>query len=250
MRPHRIAVVIPAFNEQALLPRTLAGVPELATHVVVVDDASTDKTADVVRGAADARVDLVSHQHNQGVGAAIRSGYLRALQLDCDAAVVMAADNQMKGDEVPRLVEAWLTHNADYVKGNRFIHSTAGRMPALRRLGSAWLSWLTRQTTGLHVDDCQCGFTLLDLQVLEQLSLDDLWPRYGYPNDLLALLAHHGRTVVEVPVSAVYESETSGLHAGHVLTISARIIKRWLTPRRRAKRSGRSRDASERTPPG
>ena len=224
----KIAIVIPAYNEQRLLPKTLAGMPALAAHIIVVNDASTDDTALAVSTSSDPRVELVSHAKNQGVGAAIRSGYLRARELECDAAVVMAADNQMKGEEVQLLVRAWRELDAGYVKGNRFIHPTAKRMPRLRRLGSGWLSWLTRKTTGLHVDDCQCGFTLLDLSVLQRISLQDLWPRYGYPNDLLALLANHNVAVKEVPVSAVYAEEKSGLHPGHVLSISALILKRWL----------------------
>ncbi len=98
-------------------------------------------------------------------------------------------------------------------------------MPALRRLGSRFLSWLTRLTTGYAVDDCQCGFTALCTDTAARLALDDLWPRYGYPNDLLALLRNISATVVEVPVRPVYAGEGSGLHVGHVFTIAGRITE-------------------------
>ena len=119
-------------------------------------------------------------------------------------------------------------------------------MPRLRRLGSSVLSLLTRSATSLDVDDCQCGFTVLSSSAARRLPLAELWPRYGYPNDLLGMLAAAGSRVVDVPVRPVYADEESGLRARHVLTIAAVIARRWhrdrarraLTrPTRREKRS-------------
>src|SRR6516165_8544648 len=93
----RVAVVVPAYNEAVLLPQTLAGIPPLVDRVIVVDDASTDGTAGAARTVADTdpRVVLVSHERNCGVGAAIVSGYKRAIEERIDVTCVMAADNQM-----------------------------------------------------------------------------------------------------------------------------------------------------------
>src|SRR5690606_24011661 len=102
------------------------------------------------------------------------------------------------------------------------------QMPLLRRWGSGALSWLTRWASGLNVGDCQCGYTALRRSAAIRLPLEDLWPRYGYPNDLLLMLGHAGLAVVEVPVAPVYADEKSGLHAGHVLSIAWRILVRRL----------------------
>jgi glycosyltransferase involved in cell wall biosynthesis len=222
----RIGVVIPAFNEMARVGPTLDGLPTFVDTVIVVDDGSSDHTAAVVGSKPDARIRLVRHEKNLGVGAAIRTGYREGMALGLDVLVVMAADNQMAPSDIEPLLTAMNVSGADYAKGNRFLHANRLDMPLLRRCGSKFLSWLTRITTRYSVDDCQCGFTALDTRTAARLSLDELWPRYGYPNDLLALLRKIDARVVEVPVRPIYAGESSGLHAGHMLSISTRILWR------------------------
>src|SRR5260221_5648172 len=114
----RVAVVVPAYNEAVLLPKTLAGVPDLVDLVIVVDDASTDDTAATARAAAedDPRVVLVSHERNRGVGAAIVSGYKRAIEERIDVTCVMAADNQMDPGEIESIAEPVARMEVDYAK--------------------------------------------------------------------------------------------------------------------------------------
>lgn len=225
----RVAVVIPAYNEQRLIGQTLSQIPDFVDRVIVVDDASRDETYAALARCENPRLVRVRHRANRGVGAAIVSGYYRALREGIDLIAVMAGDNQMRADELPMLLEA-ARLGVDYAKGNRLLHPSVGRMPKLRRLGSRALSSLTRGTTGLAVGDCQCGYTVLRSSAAAALPLDDLWPRYGYPNDLLALLARAGASVRDVPVSAVYADEKSGLHPGHMVSIAWRILRRWWQP--------------------
>lgn len=222
----RVAVVIPAYNEQRLIGRTLSQIPEFVDRVIVVDDASRDDTYAALSLCQSSRLIRLRHSANRGVGGAIVSGYYRALREQIDLIAVMAGDNQMRADELPALLET-ARLGVDYVKGNRLLHPSVVRMPRLRRLGSRALSALTRGTTGLAVGDCQCGYTVLRANAAAALPLDELWPRYGYPNDLLALLARTGASVRDVPVSAVYADERSGLHAGHMVSIAWRILRRW-----------------------
>jgi glycosyltransferase involved in cell wall biosynthesis len=222
----RVAVIIPAFNEARLIGETVAAVPHFVDRVIVVDDASNDQTWSCLSACRSPRLVRLRHSHNRGVGAAITSGYYRALRDNCDLLAVMAGDNQMRPEELPELLDAAL-HGADYAKGNRLLHQSRQRMPRLRRWGSRALSKLTRATTGLEVGDCQCGYTVLRAETAAALPLDDVWPRYGYPNDLLALLARGGARVRDVPVSAVYAGESSGLHAGHMFSIAMLILRRW-----------------------
>lgn len=104
-------------------------------------------------------------------------------------------------------------------------------MPITRRAGGALLSSLTRVATGLAVDDTQCGYTALSARAARSLPLSELWPRYGYPNDLLGMLAEQGLRVAEVPVRPVYADERSGIRPWHVLTIAGIVGRRYLRSR-------------------
>src|SRR5436190_10791977 len=123
----RVAVVVPAFNEAVLLPQTLTGIPPFVDRVYVVDDASTDATAEQARTAAatDSRIVVVAHEKNRGVGAAIVSGYKRAIDDGIDVTCVMAADNQMDPAELESLVEPVAAGEVDYAKANRLFTGQA-----------------------------------------------------------------------------------------------------------------------------
>jgi glycosyltransferase involved in cell wall biosynthesis len=226
----RIAVIVPAYREARLLGRMLPKIPAFVDAVYVVDDASDDGTPSVARNAGDPRVRCLVHTENRGVGAAITSGYHAALADGHDVLAVMAGDDQMHPDDLAALVRAVLG-GADYAKGNRFVHPDARRIPTLRRAGGELLSLFTRWSTGLRVSDSQCGYTALAAHVAKRLPLSDLFPRYGYPNDLLGMLAARGHDVVEVPVRPVYADETSGLRPWHAARIPFVIARRWLKER-------------------
>lgn len=227
-RDARIHVIVPAYAEQRLIQKTLATIPEFVDEVVVVDDSSPDATQAQVRAFDSERVRLVRHSRNRGVGAAIATGYRTALASGADVMAVMAGDAQMDPGDLECVIAPVVEGRADYVKGNRFRHAERSSMPLARRLGGAFLSSLTRYATGLDIDDSQCGYTALSARAAAQLPLDELWPRYGYPNDLLILLADRGLRVSEVAVRPVYRDEASGVRAWHVATIAGVIARRRL----------------------
>ncbi len=235
-RGQRVAVIVPAFHEERWIELTVRGIPDFVDLVVVVDDASRDDTMGRAARCGSVRLVRVRHACNRGVGAAIVTGYHHALRLDAEVLVVMAGDAQMRPHDLPALLDAVVVDGADYAKGNRLVHPTARNMPRLRRWGTRSLALLTRWCTGLDIGDSQCGFTALRASAAIDLPLSELWPRYGYPNDLLALLAHHGASVVDVPVAAVYAGAKSGLHAGHLLSIASRIVRRAWSLRQAAPR--------------
>jgi len=218
----RVAVVVPAYNEAALLPETLAGIPALVDRIFVVDDASADATADRARAAAetDPRVVLVSHERNRGVGAAIVSGYKRAIDERIDVTCVMAADNQMDPAELAGLVEPVAAGEVDYAKANRLFTGQAWELiPHSRYLGNAVLSLLTKIASGYwHVADSQAGYTAIALPMLESLDLDRVYPRYGFPNDLLVHLNVWNARVRDVASRPIYNvGERSGIRLRKVV---------------------------------
>jgi glycosyltransferase involved in cell wall biosynthesis len=228
----KVHVVVPAYREARLLPRMLARIPAFVDRVVVVDDGSDDATAALAAAVADPRIEVLSHERNRGVGAAIATGYRRAFELGADVTAVMAGDDQMHPDDLERVIAPVVRGDADYVKGNRLIHPDARNMPVARRVAGRLLGFATRRATGLRIGDSQCGFTALGRRG-SRLSLDDLWPRYGYPNDLLGLLAAAGLVVAEVPVRPVYADETSGVRPWHALTVLFVLVRRRLLEIRR-----------------
>jgi glycosyltransferase involved in cell wall biosynthesis len=204
-RQLRIVAVIPAFNEEEAIGDAIASVPSFVDRIVVVDDASRDRTSE--RASASPREPVViRHAVNRGVGAAIVTGYRDALAKKDDVAIVMAGDGQMDPLDLPALLDPIAEGRADYCKGNRFAHrELLTQMPTMRVVGNTLLSVATKVTSGyLHVFDSQCGYTAITSEVLRSLDLDAVFPRYGYPNDMLAHLRGAEARVVDVPVRPIY----------------------------------------------
>ena len=243
-----VAVVVPAFREADKIAATIRSVPGFVDHLIVVDDGSADATAAIARRSArrsagrggGRQVEVIVHAENRGVGAAIATGYARALVLGAEAIAVMAGDGQMDPADLPGLLAPVVGGQADYAKGNRFAWPDGGRqMPRVRRIGGAILSLLTRGASGYwHLGDSQCGYTVVSRQALLAIGPDRIFPRYGYPNDLLARLAGVGARVVDVPVRPVYGPRwRSGLRPARVALPIAWLLVRALARRLIARRS-------------
>ncbi len=222
-----VAVVVPAYNEARLIGRTLSRVPAFVDTVVVVDDGSEDGTHEAALAARDPRVAIVRLPENRGVGAAIVEGYRVAFARGAVVCAVMAGDAQMDPADLSRVLAPVLRGDADYVKGDRLSFPEARRnMPLARWLGNSVLSWLTRVVTGIKVRDSQCGYTAISRAAAARLPLDALWPRYGYPNDLLGMLAERGMRVQDVIVRPVYADEISGVGLRHALGVVPFVLGR------------------------
>jgi glycosyltransferase involved in cell wall biosynthesis len=215
----RVAVVVPAFEEELLVGDTIRGIPAFVDLIVVVDDRSTDATAERARAVGDPRVVVIEHAENQGVGAAIATGYERCRELGVDVTCVMAGDNQMDPGELAALVGPVARGEVEYAKANRLVSGEAWRLiPRSRYLGNAVLSLLTKIASGYwHVADSQAGYTALSLDALRRLDLEQLYRRYGFPNDMLVHLNVQSARVRDVPSRPVYGvGERSGIRIRHV----------------------------------
>ena len=214
----RVAVVVPAFDEEQLVTETVRGIPPFVDRIVVVDDCSRDSTAAKVEELSDPRVELIRHERNGGVGAAILTGYGHCRDEGYDVTCVMAADNQMDPAELESLVTPVVRGEAEYVKANRLASGEAWKLiPRSRYLGNAVLSLLTKIASGYwHVADSQAGYTAISLDALRRLELDRIYRRYGFPNDVLVHLNVQNarvRDVVSRPIYGVGERSGIRIHA-------------------------------------
>ena len=215
-----VGVVVPARDEEALIAETLGGIPAFVDRVVVVDDGSRDRTGDVARSFGDSRVEVVAHDRGRGVGAAIVTGYRRALEHGLDVVCVMAADNQMDPGDLAMLVVPVARGELDYAKANRLFTGQAWKLiPRTRYLGNAVLSMLTKIASGYwHVADSQSGYTAISRSMLAQLDLDRVYTGYGFPNDLLVHLNVWNARVRDFPSRPIYRiGETSGIRYRRVV---------------------------------
>jgi glycosyltransferase involved in cell wall biosynthesis len=223
-----VAVIVPAYNEEALVGSTVSGIPGFVDKVFVVDDGSTDATSERAK-SGDKRVEVISHERNEGVGAAIISGYRRAMQEKVDVTCVMAADGQMDPDDLETLVRAIALDECDYAKANRLFTGQAWEIiPRTRYLGNAMLSFLTKIASGYwHVADSQSGYTAVNLDTLKLLDLQRVYRRYGFPNDMLVHLNVVNRRVRDYPSRPIYGvGERSGIRLRRVVPrISWLLVK-------------------------
>lgn len=229
-----IAVVVPAYNEELLIAPTITGLPDFVDHIVVVDDASKDRTVEIVEGLAqdDPRITLLRLPQNLGVGGAIRTGYAWCRDHKVEVTVVMAGDGQMDPADLPALLDPVVSGRTDYAKGNRLFTGEAWeKIPKIRYLGNAALSFLTKIASGYwHIADSQTGYTAINLRALQLIPVESIYPRYGMPNDLLVTLNIYNMRVVDVPVKPVYgQGEKSGIRIPlAIFTIGWLIVRLFL----------------------
>jgi glycosyltransferase involved in cell wall biosynthesis len=145
----RVAVVVPAHDEEKLIAETIGSIPDFVDRVYVVDDKSKDGTVAAVRAITDPRVVLIEHERNLGVGGAIITGYERARDDRIDVTAVMAADAQMDPGDLEKLAAPVARGEVDYAKANRLFTGQAWDViPRYRYLGNAVLSMLTKIASG------------------------------------------------------------------------------------------------------
>jgi glycosyltransferase involved in cell wall biosynthesis len=214
-----IAVVVPAYNESALIAKTIRTMPEFVDFIVVIDDCSTDGTSDKALAVGDPRVRLIRHARNTGVGGAILDGHHRALELDADVSVVMAGDAQMDPRYLPALLDPIADGDAEFTKANRFFSRTSfSGMPKHRVFGSVVLSFMTKASSGYwHLFDPQNGYTATSAGALRSIALDRVATGYEFENDLLIRLSIANVRARDVPIPAVYGAEVSGMRLHKVI---------------------------------
>jgi glycosyltransferase involved in cell wall biosynthesis len=229
----RVAVVIPGYRCEATIAEVLHNIPDWVTQIVYVDDCSPDGAIEVIRRlqTQDDRIVIVEHQVNQGVGGAVLSGYKKAYELGAEVMVKMDSDGQMEAQNLPKLIQPIVSGQADYTKGNRFLHfSKISAMPFLRRIGNVGLSFLVKVASGYwNVFDPTNGFTAMHASVYPLLDTYQIDKRFFFESSMLAELGVIRAVVRDVPIPARYGNEKSSLSELDALfNFPFRLAKKFL----------------------
>ena len=212
-KEQRIAIILPAHNEERHIGEAIRSMPEFVDFIIVVDDCSQDATADAARATGDARVSVITPEQNQGVGGATLLGYGKAVELGADILVKMDGDGQMDPDYLPALLDALVEQGYDYAKGNRFLAGESlQQMPRVRLLGNIVLTFMTKLASGYwHIFDPQNGYTAIRREALRVIDLKSVHKRFFFENDMLSHLNYQNLRVRDVAIPARYGSEVSDL---------------------------------------
>ena len=211
--PVKLAVVIPAFNEARTIARVATAACAAGLPVIIVDDGSTDGTADRLR---DLPVTLIRHAVNAGKGASLWDGMQRAIADGAQAVITMDGDGQHRADDLPLLVDAALRHPARLIIGARL--QQRQQMPRLRRFGNAmadfWISW----AAGWPITDTQSGFRLYPAAVIRHLErANRRAPGFVFESEVLIEATRAGVLPLAVPIDAIYHPGGRASHYRPIL---------------------------------
>lgn len=215
-----IGVVVPCYRVRKQILAVLASIGPECEAIYVVDDACPEGSAELVESEChDARLRVLRHDRNRGVGAATLTGYHAAFSDGCDVIVKLDGDGQMDPTLIPRLVRPILEGEADYTKGNRFYDlEKLDTMPTLRLVGNSLLSFASKASSGYwNLFDPTNGFTAIHAAVAQRLPIAKLSQRWFFESDMLFRLGTLRAVVCDVPMPAVYGGESSNLVIRRVL---------------------------------
>jgi len=250
-----VGVVVPAYDEAGHVGEVIETMPRYVDRIYAIDDASTDGTWEEIREHArrrngrsttrngtgekgeETRVVPIRHERNRGAGAAVKTGYARALDDGIDVVAVMDGDGQMDPAHLERVIEPVAAGEVTYAKGNRLRSSRDyASMSRWRLFGNLLLTMLTRVSSGYwELSDPQNGFTAISNEGLRIVRFDRLYDRYGFLNDLLFALNVNRQPIADVAHPARYGDERSTIrYSTFVPRLSALIARNFL------KRIGRS----------
>ncbi len=218
--------VIPCFNEAGRIVEVVHGVQRYLPTVLVVDDGSTDATAERALAAG---AEVLRQPANHGKGAALRAGWQAAREHGFAWALTLDGDGQHAPEEIPAFFDCAERTGAALVSGERMSHPAG--MPWVRRQVNRWLSRRLSKLTGVRLADTQCGFRLVNLDAWSRTTLST--GRYEVESEMLLAFLAAGHKVEFVPVRVIYRTERSKINP----VVDAARWLRWWLPRRQARRA-------------
>jgi glycosyltransferase involved in cell wall biosynthesis len=200
----KIAIGLPAFNEAKNIATIIAQLKKKYELIIVCDDGSSDLTSEI---AEEMGVIVVKHKTNLGYGAAIRSLFLKANELDCDVLVTFDSDGQHKISDIENVIKPIQNKEANIVIGSRFLGNVEGNLPTYRKLGIKAITNLVNSNTGNKITDSQSGFRGYDKSTLEKIVPSD--SGMGVSTEILIKANKQNFKIVETPITILYQEEIS-----------------------------------------
>ena len=200
----KIIVGIPAFNEEKNIASIITKLSTIADTILVCDDGSTDLTATIAKkiGAV-----VIKHEKNLGYGAAIRSLFLKAKDLDGDVLVTFDADGQHRIDDIKNVIKPIVNQEADLVIGSRFLDESEKEVPQYRKVGIKVITKITNASIKKQLTDSQSGFRAYSRKIILELNPSETG--MGVSTEILIKASSKNFRIVEVPIKIIYEGNTS-----------------------------------------
>jgi glycosyltransferase involved in cell wall biosynthesis len=204
----KIAIGIPAFNEEKNIASILLKLEKLTDQLIVCDDGSTDLTSDISKkfGAI-----VIKHPKNIGYGGAIRSLFLKAKELNIDILVTFDADGQHRVEDIKSVINPIVKEKIDVVIGSRFLNKEDEKeIPKYRKIGIKTITALASTSMNEKLTDSQSGFRAYSKKVLQGITPSEYG--MGVSTELLIKANKRGFKIKEVPITVLYEGDTSTHH--------------------------------------
>ncbi len=210
-----ISAVIPCYNVANHIEEVIRKLPDTISWIIAVNDCSKDDTETILvrLSTENKKIIYIRHEVNQGVGAAMISGYRKSLELNSEIIIKMDGDGQMDPANIPALIKPLLEDKADFTKGNRFRDFRALRtMPLVRRIGNLGLSFIIKAASGYwNIFDPTNGFTAIKNEALLNVDFNKIHKRYYFETSMLIELYYGNAVIEDIPMKARYGKEVSGL---------------------------------------
>ncbi|MGA7614301.1 MAG: glycosyltransferase family 2 protein [Thermoanaerobaculia bacterium] len=217
----RFAVVIPALDAVQTVGAIVSDARKEVPRVIVVDDGSTDGTGDAARAAG---AEVVRHERNRGKGAALKSGFLEALQQGVDAVITLDADAQHLPREIGRFIDAYEASGADLIIGSR-AHLFAG-MVGRRRAANRFSAWSISRASTVRVLDSQSGFRLYSARLLRQLTIRA--NGFDAESEVIVRAGRAGLGIREIPIDLGF---VNGIATSHYRPVLDTLRIAWTVTR-------------------
>ena len=230
---HSIAVVIPCYKVEAHIQKVVAEIPDYITSIILVDDASPDKTGEILDRLAteNPKIKVLHHPKNQGVGGAMISGFQEAIKQNNEVVIKIDGDGQMNIAYFEEMLQAVFEEKYNFAKGNRFFdRKMLRKMPAMRRIGNIGMGFLIKMASGYwNVFDPANGFFCIHASSLKRIDFERISKRFFFESSLLIELYYTGAKIKDLAMPAIYAEEKSNLSIWKTLfTFPPKLFKAFL----------------------
>ena len=214
-----VTIILPAYNEEISIGSVILRTKQHADRIIVVDDGSTDNTVKVAELAG---AEVISHSHNKGKGAALRTGF--GAVNGADVIVTMDTDGQNDPGEIPKLIAPILAGEADVVNGSRYVNGNDKNTPSYRRVGQSVLDKATNLNSGLTITDSQSGFRAFAGHTIPVFRFKE--SGFGVESEMLVDAARAELRIKEVEIGVRYDVDCSTLNpVSHGVRVLVKVLQ-------------------------